>query len=316
MHLSQFRKHIPSTVKAAFLLVALLLLFEVAVRLYRELNNLLTPLNLPFLLGGLLSAVALFIAINIPLMLAEKFSPGLIYKRNYLKGAKYWLVFLVVTYYWSVVAGHIYTQLHIVPLFTWTIHNKLDSFAGVMIIGAGILLPLLVFDFFYYWFHRAQHQFPVLWRFHKVHHSLTELNCMSSYHHVTEEVFRFPVVGIPLALLLKVDVPQMVILSAFVAAWGQFIHSDTSISLGKLNLFFADNVYHRVHHSVEERHFDKNFAAFFPLWDRLFGTFYKPERVKFPSVGLSDTPPPKSAIEYVLMPFKRTRRSVIQNRGS
>ena len=225
MYPKQFRNQHRSTGKAVFLLGLLLLLFEVTARFYRELNALLAPLNLPLMTSGLLSAIALFIAINIPLMLAEKFSPGIVYKRNYLQGAKYWLVFLVFTYYWSILAAQLYAKLHIVPLLTWTIHTQLDSLAGVITVGAGILLPFLVFDFFYYWFHRTQHRFPALWRFHKVHHSLTDLNCISSYHHVTEEVFRFPVVGIPLALLLKVDAPQMVILSAFVAAWGQFIHS-------------------------------------------------------------------------------------------
>ena len=35
-------------------------------------------------------------------------------------------------------------------------------------------------NFIYYWFHRAQHVVPVLWRFHKIHHSIRELSAVNS----------------------------------------------------------------------------------------------------------------------------------------
>ena len=44
--------------------------------------------------------------------------------------------------------------------------------------------------------------------------------------------------------------------------------------------------YHRIHHSFQLEHLDKNFAAFFPIWDILFGTYYHPGKDEFPSTGL------------------------------
>jgi sterol desaturase/sphingolipid hydroxylase (fatty acid hydroxylase superfamily) len=31
---------------------------------------------------------------------------------------------------------------------------------------------------------------------------------------------------------------------------------------------------HRIHHSLDEKHHNKNFGAMFTWWDQLFGTFY------------------------------------------
>ncbi|NIR61800.1 MAG: sterol desaturase family protein, partial [Gammaproteobacteria bacterium] len=35
---------------------------------------------------------------------------------------------------------------------------------------AGLALDLLLLDFLIYWWHRANHEVPFLWRFHEVHH--------------------------------------------------------------------------------------------------------------------------------------------------
>src|SRR5262249_56446769 len=51
-------------------------------------------------------------------------------------------------------------------------------------------VPFLVFDFFYYWFHRSQHAWPWLWQVHRLHHSEHCLNVTTNYrHHWLEEFF-------------------------------------------------------------------------------------------------------------------------------
>lgn len=293
-----------SVIEATFSLGALLLAFEAAARFHRGTTALIGFLNFSIGVQELLSAMVIFVIVNIPLVLAECLSPGTTYKRNYFQGAKFWIMYIVTTYYWSKLTIIMMAKFQIAPLFAWSVDNNPDSIVGITTMAIGILLPIFVFDGFYYWFHRAQHRFVWLWRFHKVHHSIVHMNCINSYHHVLEDILRFPFVVLPLALLLKVDAPQMVLLSAFVAAWGQYIHSDTSIHLGRLNAIFGDNAYHRLHHSVVKQHFNKNFAAFFPLWDRLFGTYHKPEQGGLPTVGLTKTPPPRSVADYLSMPFR------------
>jgi sterol desaturase/sphingolipid hydroxylase (fatty acid hydroxylase superfamily) len=147
-----------------------------------------------------------------------------------------------------------------------------------------------------------QHTFSFFWEFHKIHHSIKNLNSIVSYHHVLEEFFRIPFITIPIAILIKIDAPTLAILSSFFAVYGQFIHMNSKINLGPLRLFFADNYYHRIHHSLEESHHNKNYSAFFPLWDILFKTVHFPRFNEFPQVGLTDMEQPKTLKDYLFSP--------------
>lgn len=163
----------------------------------------------------------------------------------------------------------------------------------------------MVGDFFYYWLHRVQHSLPLLWRFHKVHHSITELSAASSYHHVVEDMLQLVCVVLPAALLVHFNSGPVPWLIATVAAsQAYFIHSSARINIGPLRYLIGDNRYHRIHHSREPRHFNKNFAAATPLWDLLFGTVYIPKGNEWPQVGLDDTPEPKRIWDYLVLPFR------------
>jgi sterol desaturase/sphingolipid hydroxylase (fatty acid hydroxylase superfamily) len=299
-----------SVCAAALPVLALLLLFELAAQASRRATELLVGLGLWPVAQELLALIVPFALINVPLVLAERVWPGTAARRAYLDGAKYLLVFLVVTYFWAKAAHWSIEQLQLQPLLAWKTGNGPAGPAQPVVAAAAILLSVWAYDFFYYWYHRAQHRFALLWSFHRVHHSIVHLNCLNSYHHPFDEVFRLPFITIPLAIVLSVDVPQLALLSAFVFAWGQYLHSDTRAHLGRLSPVFADNAHHRVHHSVVERDANKNFAAFFPVWDRLFRTYEAPQRsAGLPAVGLAGLPPPRSVADYLLMPFRREQRT-------
>ena len=76
----------------------------------------------------------------------------------------------------------------IVLLLNALLVPPLVSLTGPWIRGHGLSIPVhlpdgvgwqllqalayfFIYDFFYYWFHRAQHVVPVLWAQHKLHHS-------------------------------------------------------------------------------------------------------------------------------------------------
>jgi sterol desaturase/sphingolipid hydroxylase (fatty acid hydroxylase superfamily) len=163
----------------------------------------------------------------------------------------------------------------------------------------------LIGNFFYYWLHRAQHGISWLWRFHRVHHSIRELSVTNSYHHFTEDFFQFVAVTLPMALLVDVvpgPIPWIVIVG--VSTYFSFLHSSTRLNIGLLGYVVGDNRYHRIHHSLEPRHFNRNFATVTPLWDVVFGTAYFPRKDEWPDVGLADAPEPRTLREYLLMPLK------------
>jgi sterol desaturase/sphingolipid hydroxylase (fatty acid hydroxylase superfamily) len=281
--------------------VVLLVLFEVAARASSVLIGWLSRADAPVVVHELLATILVFAIVNLPLVAAERIWPGTDSPRRYLEGARFWLIALVVTFAWLKVVAWLRSQWHLEPLLDW----KIDPGAPLMVAAFGLLLTIFITDGLYYWFHRAQHRFAFLWRFHSVHHSIVCLNCVNSYHHALEEVFRFPTVALPLILLVSIDAPHLVLLSAVAAGWAQYIHSDTAVHLGRLQVVFADNAYHRIHHSNRDRHFHKNFAAYFSVWDRAFGTYQAPDAEGLPPVGLTGVPPPSSLRDYLFAPFRR-----------
>lgn len=160
----------------------------------------------------------------------------------------------------------------------------------------GAIIAAFAGDFFYYWFHRAQHSIPWLWRLHAVHHSVEELGAGAGYHHVSETPLKALLYAAPLSFFISPNVGVVALILAF---HGNYIHSATRLNFGWFAWVVADNRTHRIHHSLESKHFGKNFGALTMLWDKLFGTAYFPKANEWPGVGLSGRPEPRTILEYL-----------------
>lgn len=169
---------------------------------------------------------------------------------------------------------------------------------------AGPLAGMAIYDFFNYWMHRAQHKW--FWAQHAVHHSIRDLSAVNSYMHWTEELFRLVFISIPMAFVLGIDAGGATLISSLIlSAYGNFLHSASSIHFGKIGrLVFADNRWHRIHHSIEYEHYDKNFGTGVTFWDRLFGTAYYPENHEWPQTGVHDEPEITTLDDYLWRPFR------------
>lgn len=161
---------------------------------------------------------------------------------------------------------------------------------------ASAVMGVVVGDFIYYWYHRAQHMIPALWRVHATHHSAENLGAGAGFHHVFEAPLRGLLVGIP-AFLIAGNGAAMV--GFVMTVHGFYVHSSTRLNFGRFAWLLCDNRVHRIHHSREPHHFDKNFGVVTLLWDRLFGTAYFPSTEEWPATGLSDMPEPCSVREWL-----------------
>lgn len=169
------------------------------------------------------------------------------------------------------------------------------------IIVAGLVF-FLSYDFLYYWFHRAEHAFPWLWRIHAVHHSNEHLSAGFGYHHLAEAPLRAVLVAIPFGLLIGGGAGSA-FLAFILMMHGHYIHSSSRVNFGPVAWLIADNRVHRIHHSLEPQHFGKNFGAATLLWDWLFGTAHFPRPHEWPGVGLAGIKEPQSISNYLLMPL-------------
>ena len=166
----------------------------------------------------------------------------------------------------------------------------LRSFSDGLLGGALVWIAYLaLFDFFYYWFHRAQHQIPFMWKFHMVHHTDENVSASSvGRHHWLEEGFRYFFITAPLIIIMG-DSSQMPILAtSYIIFNGVLMHWNTSFRFGLLEKIIITPAYHRIHHSIEEKHFDKNFGVFTQTWDNLFKTRHIPTQEEYPATGVSN----------------------------
>jgi sterol desaturase/sphingolipid hydroxylase (fatty acid hydroxylase superfamily) len=66
-------------------------------------------------------------------------------------------------------------------------------------------------------------------------------------------------------------------------------HTHLEMSYGPwLNKIFLCPYYHQLHHSIDPRHYDKNFGLLFSVWDRMFGTLGVPAPGQHFTFGLSN----------------------------
>lgn len=150
-----------------------------------------------------------------------------------------------------------------------------------------IAIYILIYDFFYYWWHRAQHESAWLWSQHKLHHSDRAINISSTLrHHWLESPFRIFLNTLPMGLLFDLKNPDVAWLAAIFGYWPFFIHMNLRLGLGPFSGVLAGPQYHRIHHSLEPQHHNKNYAAYVPVWDIVFGSAYLPRRGEYPATGL------------------------------
>ncbi|MFL0415874.1 sterol desaturase family protein [Sphingomonas sp. 179-A 2A2 NHS] len=194
-----------------------------------------------------------------------------------------------------------WAALGLAPIVTLPVLRAV-SWAGWLAVPVAVIAGALFHDFVFYWFHRAQHRW--LWRWHAVHHSIEELNAVNSYHHLSEGLFSLVLVTIPTTLIVADTGPAVPIATLLIWLHVVWIHSPTRLHAGPLRCVLADNRFHRIHHSLEARHFDKNFGAFTTLWDRLFGTCHMPAPGEWPAVGLAEVRQPTTLADWWTLPAR------------
>ena len=135
------------------------------------------------------------------------------------------------------------------------------------------IIAFLGIDFAYYWSHRWNHEFNILWNKHVIHHSSEEFNLACALRQSISDLFQ--VYFFLYAPMAVVGVPPKVIsillpLHLFAQFW---YHTRLIGRMGVLEYIIVTPSHHRVHHAINEKYIDKNYASIFIFWDKWFGTF-------------------------------------------
>lgn len=145
---------------------------------------------------------------------------------------------------------------------------------------------ILLIDLWQYLWHRLNHRFHWLWRFHSVHHADAEMDVTSGVRFHTFEIgFSFLARWLILPLA-GVSVTQLLLYEALSLPVILFHHSNLRISerLDRwLRCFIVTPGMHQVHHSRWQPETDSNYSSFLSVWDRLLGSFRlhpNPEKIQ------------------------------------
>jgi len=171
-----------------------------------------------------------------------------------------------------------------------------------------IFLAWFALDFTFYLWHRANHQIPFLWRFHRIHHADPDLDVTTAFRFHFAEValssgFRFLqifLLGIkPWWMLAGFEIAFQ--LSTF------FHHSNVKLPavLEKiLSTVWVTPRLHGLHHSIRTEDTHSNYSVIFSFWDRWMGTFTPAFPEHEVTIGLPDAPATPNVLPTLLLePF-------------
>lgn len=191
-----------------------------------------------------------------------------------------------------------FTGAAFIPLLPlWQGHGLIDGAA--LPFWAAFPIYLVVHDLGEYLFHRAQHRVPFLWAMHALHHSDPQMSALTTQRHFWGDQLVKTVTIWTAASLIISPTPALVFTYAVVGLWHFVVHSALPIDLGRWSWVLNAPAYHRRHHSLLPEHYDSNFAALFPIFDVIAGSYHRPEG--YPPTGLGRAP--RNVAEIAVFPL-------------
>lgn len=161
----------------------------------------------------------------------------------------------------------------------------------------------LLGDFANFFYHFLAHKIPILWEFHKVHHSAEVITPLTVYRIHPFEMFLGAITIVTITnfgagiwiYLFGNGMKELLIYGVsfeifiFYLAGYNLRHSHIWLAYPQwISHIFISPAQHQIHHSVDPKHYDKNFGYIFAFWDWMFGSLYVPSNYEKLSFGLSD----------------------------
>jgi sterol desaturase/sphingolipid hydroxylase (fatty acid hydroxylase superfamily) len=186
---------------------------------------------------------------------------------------------------WLVLMAVVATATPLLLPTEWLASHRLVDGTGLGVAG-GTVVGYVVFSFFGYLWHRAQHRFAFMWRtFHQVHHAPVRLDIGGAAVFHPIEVAAYIILTTlttTLVLGLRPEAAALVGLVAQLYSFFQHLNVKTPRFLGYV---IQRPEAHFVHHQRDVHAY--NYGDF-PVWDILFGTFRNPAGFGTEEVGFAE----------------------------
>jgi len=136
-------------------------------------------------------------------------------------------------------------------------------------------LVFLLLDLTFYYWHRINHQWPVLWRFHNVHHCDPDLGVATSFRFHSGEVALSTIFRVLQVIAIGASLPAYAVYEAAFQLNTLFHHSNVRLPIRverRLNRFLVTPRMHGIHHSQVRDETMSNYSVVLPWWDWLHRT--------------------------------------------
>lgn len=145
-----------------------------------------------------------------------------------------------------------------------------EPVSGVTMFGE-VLASLLIYDFMYYFMHRAMHHPKYMKYVHGVHHYVRfPTSTESIYLHPVENLSGLGLLCIAMAIVGPLSAISFLIIFFIHSTVNILVHSNLNLPHPAFKLFNFWAIKHDLHHG---KHLNRNYASIFPFWDLMFGTY-------------------------------------------
>ena len=215
-----------------------------------------------------------------------------------------------------VIAIFIYSGSIAAPFYAITLDPMLSDIRSLLgidvwphhwpMIGQ-VILAFFLSELIWYWFHRAEHRWSLVWRLsgHGAHHSFKNLSALNfgANHPLEYFVLLVPSAIVELLFGAGAAIGGAAILLVTQAS---IVHSNIPTNSKGIGWLLTTNRYHIHHHSLVIEESNTNYGCAVILWDRLFGTFSDNNTIE---TGIGPSEP--SMWNKLLIPLKEPSDSQI-----
>lgn len=176
-------------------------------------------------------------------------------------------------------------------------------------------LTFVLFDLWMYAWHRANHQMPFLWRFHRVHHTDPAMDSTTALRFHPGEILLSTLANCLVLMALGMSLGMLVLYKTLMVLVILFHHSNLDVPArldAALRRLIVPPSMHRVHHSAVRAETDSNYGTVFSLWDRLFRSFRlrdDPEAIRF-GIGAYDEAAWQRPLRLLRLPLEPNQSRV------
>jgi len=170
----------------------------------------------------------------------------------------------------------------LVPLATVGLALRLEAAPSGLVPMLGltgiwaIVLAFILLDFGIWLQHVLAHTIPVLWRFHRMHHSDVDLDVVSGARFHPGEMLLSAAYKLLLVWGIGAPAAAVVLFEVLLSSAALFNHANIALpeSVDRwLRYVVVTPDFHRIHHSIDSRETNSNYGFFLPWWDYGFATY-------------------------------------------